>query len=473
MTYSYDKAGNLASATNAAGTTNYSYDVRNLVTKIVPSDGKVIRFAHDDTGRRTDTWFHTTSDHSRFAAHTHVDYDGSGRITRTWTSKSNPWTGTSTDTDRVFDVSYAYADDTDGGLCATARPGYPDSGLRWVQKNNLNGVYTNYCYDAANRLTMADPGNVGPTEYAYDKNSNRTTVTVNGSAQQTLTFNAVDQITTGGYSHDAAGNTTASPAVGTATYNGAEQMTARAAGGTNYSYTYAGTDQVELIAQTGRAYTYGRTNSSDLPIIEDYTSGTNTYSYVYDPQGTPLAFDSGAMTHYLAADGLGSIVALINHDGATTGTYSYDPWGKGTATAAGGSNAVNAQLFGYAGGFDDPRSTLIHYGQRWYDPATGRFTQQDALETLADPSRANRYEYANSNPITYVDPTGRASCVENAALSVIGAIGTGFGLLPAGSAAAAGASWGAALGGSAGIAGLVLGGGLLVYGLYSLFRECS
>ena len=43
---------------------------------------------------------------------------------------------------------------------------------------------------------------------------------------------------------------------------------------------------------------------------------------------------------------------------------------------------------------------------RWYDPVTGRFTQQDSLETLADPTRANRYEYAASNPLNYIDPTG-------------------------------------------------------------------
>lgn len=47
------------------------------------------------------------------------------------------------------------------------------------------------------------------------------------------------------------------------------------------------------------------------------------------------------------------------------------------------------------------------YGQRWYNPATGRFTQQDSIERYADPKQGNRYAYAADNPINYVDPTGK------------------------------------------------------------------
>ena len=32
----------------------------------------------------------------------------------------------------------------------------------------------------------------------------------------------------------------------------------------------------------------------------------------------------------------------------------------------------------------------------------------DDLNTLADPARANRYQYAGSNPCNYVDPSGRS-----------------------------------------------------------------
>ncbi|SEL79388.1 RHS repeat-associated core domain-containing protein, partial [Blastococcus sp. DSM 46786] len=161
-------------------------------------------------------------------------------------------------------------------------------------------------------------------------------------------------------------------------------------------------------------YAYGRTDANGIPLVKAHTVGLNTLDntafLVHDPQGTPIALRTpDGQVHYYTQDGLGSVTHLTNQNGATTGTYSYDPWGVTTP----GQNAAEVTRFnpyGYAGGIDDPNSTLVHFGQRWYDPATGRFTQPDSLETLADPTRANRYEYAASNPINYVDPTGLSTC---------------------------------------------------------------
>lgn len=35
--------------------------------------------------------------------------------------------------------------------------------------------------------------------------------------------------------------------------------------------------------------------------------------------------------------------------------------------------------------------------------------QQDDISILADPSRANRYEYSGDNPVNYIDPAGKFS----------------------------------------------------------------
>ncbi|WP_409332947.1 RHS repeat domain-containing protein [Trujillonella humicola] len=408
--YSYDRTGNLASATNAAGTTTYSYDTRNLVTTLTGPDGRRVDFAHDDTGRRTDTWFHVVPvgyDATTWAAHTHTDYDAASRITRTWTARA------SNDATRVSDISYSYAS-PGPAVCPGAPPVDTDTSLRWRQTDHLTARTTTYCYDPANRLTSATTPGGDTWVYTYNTNGDRTSTTLNGTVVQSLAFNNADQITTGGYSYDASGNATAAPSLAaTVTYNGAEQMTNRTTTGSapvNVDYTYAGTDQVELtaISRDGRAYAYGRTDGNGLPIIESFTHGGTTYSYLYDPQGTPLAW-LGGNAHYLAMDGLGSPTALINHNGAQTGAYTYDPYGRTTATPIGGSAAIQYQIYGYAGGFDDPTSTLIHFGKRWYDPTTGRWTQQDSVEVLGDPGRGNRYEYAGSNPINRVDPTGMYS----------------------------------------------------------------
>ena len=45
---------------------------------------------------------------------------------------------------------------------------------------------------------------------------------------------------------------------------------------------------------------------------------------------------------------------------------------------------------------------------RYYNPANGRFTQQDAWEYIDtnDPLSLNLYTYCNNNPVMYVDPSG-------------------------------------------------------------------
>ncbi len=89
--YSCDKAGNLATATHAVGTTRQSCDTRDRVTRAVSPSGRSVDFAHAPPGRRTDTRSNVAGDGygaTSFAAHTHTDYDASGRITRVWTSEA-------------------------------------------------------------------------------------------------------------------------------------------------------------------------------------------------------------------------------------------------------------------------------------------------------------------------------------------------------------------------------------------------
>ncbi|TFV55921.1 RHS repeat-associated core domain-containing protein [Geodermatophilus sp. DF01-2] len=136
---------------------------------------------------------------------------------------------------------------------------------------------------------------------------------------------------------------------------------------------------------------------------------------------------------YYALDGLASPVALINTSGAHIASYSYDPWGQVTIDNITGNTAAAISPYRFVGGLDDRTTGWIKYGQRYYDPATGRFTQQDPLETLADPTRANRYEYTASNPTNYVDPTGRDfvgwSCASTVIGTLVTEVGAGYAIL--------------------------------------------
>ncbi|MGW7657995.1 RHS repeat-associated core domain-containing protein, partial [Streptomyces tendae] len=62
---------------------------------------------------------------------------------------------------------------------------------------------------------------------------------------------------------------------------------------------------------------------------------------------------------------------------------------------------------GFVGGTDDTKTTgLTHLGAREYDPTTGRFLSVDPVMEPGDTQQMQGYAYANSNPLTFSDPTG-------------------------------------------------------------------
>jgi RHS repeat-associated protein len=406
-TYGYDPAGNQTSLADGRGTTTSGYDAANELTSMNTAEGQLINFAYNGDGKRTDTWYATNSGNTTWAAHTITSYDSNGRVSesKTVAKSSAPTT--------VTDTSYCYSPHVTGQPCPTTSVS-TDTGLIQWQKDNLSSQISTFSYDHANRLTGATNFVGHDYAYTYDKNGNRTTVTVDGTQTQNLgTFNPGNQPSATGYTFDGTGELTADPAAGTHTYNGRQQMTAQSGGSTG-SYVYAGADQRELTHQTVPGgtnfdYTYGPTDANGNPELEQLNkAGTRGY-LDYDATGTPLALHIPSHgDHYLVPDGHGSIVALINASGTLTATYTYDPYGLLTAsTNPGGGAAAGLNPYGYAGGFNDRGTNWLKYGVRWYDPSTGRWTQQDPITQLLNPNNANPYAYAAANPINNIDPTGQ------------------------------------------------------------------
>ena len=90
----------------------------------------------------------------------------------------------------------------------------------------------------------------------------------------------------------------------------------------------------------------------------------------------------------------------------TVKTYDYDAFGNDRNELA-----TDANPFRYCGEYFDTATETYFLRARWYDPATGRFTQQDswAYYKPDDPLSLNLYLYCYGNPVGYVDPSGNAS----------------------------------------------------------------
>lgn len=418
ISYGYDLSSNLTSVTDGRGTTTNEFDDSGVATKILYPSGsgvKTLAIATDDKGRRTDVWLDTNSTNTAWKGHTHQDYDASGRVSRatseTVDTNGNPVT--------VTDVSYCYNTAGTPPTCGTGAS-TDRAKLQW-QRDNLTGQVTSYGYDNGGHLTSAtQTGGTSPTTwtYTYDARGNRLTATATGgvSSSQTVTFNAANQVTTTGYSFDGAGNMTADPA-GTYTYNGAEQMTGVSNSGGSFAYKYAGTSQVEVLQQQTSTNTYklvyGRLNQVGQPVIEQAQIGSVTAYVENDPvTGQPLMLrtSTGAVSLYVY-DGTGNPTAILRDVTGAGYIYAYDPYGLPTLSYTSGGTGTQQNPFLFKGGIQDRATGWVHFGNRWYNPTTGRWTQQDTLDAPLDPTNANRYAYAGCDPINLSDPTGEATSV--------------------------------------------------------------
>jgi RHS repeat-associated protein len=103
----------------------------------------------------------------------------------------------------------------------------------------------------------------------------------------------------------------------------------------------------------------------------------------------------------------GSPLALITQNNAVSDAWEHDPYGVADLTEQ--SVTQTYTPFMYTGGLNDRVTGWTLNGARYYDAGEGRWTQMDTLDAPLDPSNANRYAYAANNPVSYTDPTGRAT----------------------------------------------------------------
>ena len=112
----------------------------------------------------------------------------------------------------------------------------------------------------------------------------------------------------------------------------------------------------------------------------------------------PLAELRGSTISYYDADDLGSVTSLSNSNGTLADTYTYDSFGKLTA-----STGTLTNPFQYTGREFDPETGTFFYRARYYDPSAGRFTGEDPIQFRGG---VNFYTYVRNSPVNFLDPTG-------------------------------------------------------------------
>jgi RHS repeat-associated protein len=277
-----------------------------------------------------------------------------------------------------------------------------NAGNRTAKTDQLAGVTSNYGYDAIYELTSVTQGANTTESYTYDPVGNRLS-SLGVSPYSVNTSNELGSTPSTSYTYDHNGNTTSKmDSTGTTQYtwdfeNRLTSVTLPGTGGTvSFKYDPLGRRIYKSSSSATSIFAYDGDN-----LIEE-TNSSGAVVARYAQQGLnidePLAMLRGGTSSYYQLDGLKSVTSLSTMAGALAQTYTFDSFGRQTASSGSLTNP-----FQYTGRESDIETNLYFLRARYYDATIGRFLSEDPI---AFKGGMDFYRYVRNNPVMHRDPMG-------------------------------------------------------------------
>jgi RHS repeat-associated protein len=262
-------------------------------------------------------------------------------------------------------------------------------------------------YDEFNRLTSrtVTGGTAQNYTYGYDRYGNRWSQTaVDGGPSPQLSFStATNQITSTGYTYDAAGNVS-SDGFHTYTYDAEGNVTA-VDGGSTAKYVYNALNQRVSATVGGTTAQYAYNAAGQRVSIWNTASPAGQVQEEYYVGSQRVAYFANSALHFQHQDWTGTERMRTTFNGAVEGTFTSMPFGDAFATASGSDGDASH----YAMLDHDYSSDTDHAQFRQYSSTPGRWMSPDPYYGSYDqsnPESMNRYSYVLNNPMEFVDPLG-------------------------------------------------------------------
>ena len=400
-------------------TTGFTYDTDNSLEQVTSFDGSTTDYTYDDVGNITTqtttvggTPFTVNSGYNGLYQLTRVAF-GSEGANYAYNENGN-LAGSRTQNDTFTNYSY-----NDALLLTQMQTFAPDGSTigDFNYTYDANGNWTqvetpaatiNYTYDDLNRLTSETLADGMLIEYSYDSTGNRLTkkVTVGGSSTTTnYQYGVVNQLTSvngTAYTYDDNGNMT-SDGVRTYSYDAANRLIEVKEGAdTIASFDYDADGRRTKMTTASGTVRFHYDGTSTQVLYETDGSGNLLARYVYGANGQLLAMSRDGETYYYHYNGHGDVIALTDSSGTVAATYEYDAFGNPLSSTGSVENPYR-----YAGYRWDNETGLYYLNARYYAPEIGRFITRDSFHGFEDdPASLNQYNYAHSNPVMFVDPSG-------------------------------------------------------------------
>jgi RHS repeat-associated protein len=404
--YSYDLAGNLTSATNAAGTTiTNAYDAADRLSTVTSSLSDAQHPASLYSVAASVGYYPNRSLRKATFGNALTETQALNnrlqpcRVEVNSTASYFSQCTDATPSGNMLEFTYAYN-------LGTANNGNIAS---WSSVGSQTFSRT-YTYDSLNRIkTMSDT-----TASQACKGLSWTIDPWGNLTDQTQTLGTCYSLHTSvdgsnrlgsPYQYDAAGNMTYDT-THSYTYD-AENHLSQVDAGATATYVYDANGQ-RIRKASGASWTeYFYDPSGNVTAEKNASSWPTQYVYA----GTKLlALYQNSTTYFVHSDHLGSTRLLTKVDKSIYDNLDYLPFGLQTAGATGTTHKFTDKE-------RDSESGLDNFGARYNSSSTGRFISPDwsaspsgvPYADFSDPQSLNLYAYAKNRPLTYIDRDGHCT----------------------------------------------------------------
>jgi RHS repeat-associated protein len=366
MTYGYDSAARLTSASDSAG-------VIYAQAPIFWATGSIKEFTSPNFNN------------NKF----HVDLN----------NRLQPielWAGSSQGAGALFDKQYSYgsAGSNNGNV------------FRITNLKDSTRTQT-FGYDLLNRLSSAQDAAHWSNTYTYDPWGNLSKKLYGPIAAGEHMDTSADWTNhLLGYSYDAAGNMMSDGVGGNFSYDAEDRIIA--AGSATYTYD---ADGRRIQKTAGINYWYGPTGA-----VLGQTDASGTWTNYIFFGGQRLARNVNGDIKYYIKDHLRSTAMFVDKAGTPAAILDDNdlyPWG---GAVPGVGRATSNNTIKFSGQYRDSDTALQtdYFGARYYANSMGRYMSPDwaarpvavPYANFGDPQSLNLYSYVGNNPLNEVDPTG-------------------------------------------------------------------
>ncbi len=348
------------------------------------------------------------------------EYDNNGALIKTECDNGLTTTYTRDSRGRLESLRAGFAGET---ALLDAKYTYDGNGNRTSRNEKFfmqndrtpTSAVTQYAYDSMNRLTMENRNGLA-TSYTYDMAGNRTG-RLKGDDKEEYRYNSRNQLTelTGmgrrtSYQYDPAGNLTQEQRfiqeraeTRRYVYDAYNRNTEVRGEDFLHKNFYDAEGLRNRIEENGKATDF--VYSGDMLYSEREVNSTRERRYILGNeylghedtvQDVTFSGENQKQEYSYITDEQGSLRYILNADRQTETYQEYSAFGERIFQEGASSR------LGYNSQMGDELTGLTYLRARYYNPATGRFTQEDVIYD----DGFNLYAYCGSNPVIYCDPSG-------------------------------------------------------------------